>query len=85
MFNKVLVFYPLIVSERLGMVTHIYNPSYSRGRDQEDQGSPLVWAENLGDSPILTNKASIVVHICNPSYMGGKRRTALQGWPLAKM
>jgi hypothetical protein len=28
---------------------HAYNPSYSRGRDQEDHGSKLPWANSSRD------------------------------------
>jgi hypothetical protein len=33
-------------------VAHTYNPSYSGGRDEEDQGSKPAWANSLQD-PIL--------------------------------
>jgi hypothetical protein len=33
-------------------VAHAYNPSYSRGRDQEDHGSKTAWANSFQD-PIL--------------------------------
>jgi hypothetical protein len=35
-------------------VTHTYNPSYSRGRDQEDHGSKPAQANNSQD-PIQKN------------------------------
>jgi hypothetical protein len=31
------------------LVAHTCNPSYSRGRDQEDQVLKPAWANNLGD------------------------------------
>jgi hypothetical protein len=34
------------------LLAHACNPSYSGGRDQEDQGSKPAWANSLGD-PIL--------------------------------
>jgi hypothetical protein len=34
------------------LVAHACNPSYSRGRDQEDGGSKPTWANSLRD-PIL--------------------------------
>jgi hypothetical protein len=33
-------------------VAHVYNPSYSGGRNQEDRGSKPAWANTLQD-PIL--------------------------------
>jgi hypothetical protein len=35
------------------MVAHACNPSYLGGRDQEDQGSKLAWANSYGDSTQL--------------------------------
>jgi hypothetical protein len=32
------------------LVTHTYNPSFSRGRDQEDRGSKPAQANSLKDS-----------------------------------
>jgi hypothetical protein len=32
-------------------VVHTYNPSYSRGRDQEDHGLKSAWANNLKKNP----------------------------------
>jgi ribosomal protein S21 len=44
-------------------VTHAYNPSYSGGRDQEDQGSKPAQANSLGDSilkkKIITKKGLV--------------------------
>jgi hypothetical protein len=31
------------------LVAHAYNPSYSRGRDQEDRGSKPAWANSSQD------------------------------------
>jgi hypothetical protein len=31
------------------LVVHACNPSYSGGRDQEDRGSKLTWANSLKD------------------------------------
>jgi hypothetical protein len=30
-----------------GMIAHIYNPSYSGGKDQEGHGSKQTWANSL--------------------------------------
>jgi hypothetical protein len=39
------------------VVAHAYNPSYSGGRDQEDQDLKPAWANNLRD-PILKKTPS---------------------------
>jgi hypothetical protein len=43
-------------------VAHAYNPSYSRGRDQEDRGSKPAWANSSRD-PIskITNTKKVLV------------------------
>jgi hypothetical protein len=48
-------------------VPHIYNPSYSGGRDWEDPFSRP--AKSLEDPPISTNKKLGIA--CHPSYVGG--------------
>jgi hypothetical protein len=37
-------------------VAYIYNPSYSRGRDQEDGGSKPAWENSLFARPYLEKK-----------------------------
>jgi hypothetical protein len=45
-------------------VAHIYNPSYSGGRDQKDHGSKLAWANSSRDptskNPLTKNWAGRV-------------------------
>jgi hypothetical protein len=51
------------------------NPSYSGGRDWEDQGlRPGCGVGRSAQHPILTNKKlGIVGQACHPSYSGGNR------------
>jgi hypothetical protein len=42
-----------LVSDKIaGIITRVYNPSYSGGRDQEDHSSKPAWVTSSGD-PIL--------------------------------
>jgi hypothetical protein len=50
------------------MVVHTYKPSYSGGRDWEDNDSRLAQANSWPD-PISTNKLTMVAHISNSSYL----------------
>jgi hypothetical protein len=55
-----------------GMVVHICNLSYFRGRDQEDCSSRSTQAKKLAQDPFSTkNKLGIVAHAYNPNYAGG--------------
>jgi hypothetical protein len=55
-FNSVFMVVMLFKVNEAGQmrVAHTCNPSYSGGRDQEDQGSKPAWANSLQD-PILKN------------------------------
>jgi hypothetical protein len=50
---------------------HVYNPSYSRGRNQKDHGSRSAQAKSKGD-PISTNKPGMVV-LRQEAQVGGSR------------
>jgi hypothetical protein len=60
-------------------VAHVCNPSYSKGRDQEDQGSKLAQANSLWDpiskKPItkkgLVESLRVWALSSNPSTQGG--------------
>jgi hypothetical protein len=49
------------------------NPSYSGGRDQENEGLTLAQVKSRQD-PILTNKLGVMALTCHPSYTGGINR-----------
>jgi hypothetical protein len=65
------------------MVAHVYNPSYSGGRGQEDHGSRLAQVKKKKIArTISTNKLGMMVHAYKPSYMGDTgRRIVVQAWP----
>jgi hypothetical protein len=72
----------------LGMVAHIYYPTYLGGRNWRYQGSRPDWAKSYWD-PKSTNKPGIMVHTCymvvNPNHTGGVgRRIAVLNQPQAK-
>jgi hypothetical protein len=57
------------------MVSHVYNPSYSGGKDWEDYSLRPCWARL--PTPISINKLGVVAHTCHSSYqeayLGGQQ------------
>jgi hypothetical protein len=54
---SLLNYFPLLEDNYCqALVAHAYNPRYSGGRDQEDHGSKLAWANSSWD-PILKKKS----------------------------
>jgi hypothetical protein len=58
-------------------VLHTCNPSYSGGRDQEDQGSKPAQMKKLVSSD-LKKQAGVVAYSCNKSY--SKRLQVGESW-----
>jgi hypothetical protein len=52
-----------IKSDKWSMTVHACDPSYSAGRDQEDNGSRLALVKSNETPSISTNKVEVVVHI----------------------
>jgi hypothetical protein len=69
-----------------------YNPSYSRGRDQEDHGSKPAWANSSLD--LISKKPSPKSRIggvargvgpeFKPQYHTHKKETNKEGWGVAQ-
>jgi hypothetical protein len=53
------------------MVAQVCNPSYSRGRHQEDCGSRTAQT-NSNPHPISTSNLGMMVHDSNSTYARGK-------------
>jgi hypothetical protein len=57
----------------MGIVAHTYNPSYSRGGNQEGCGSKPVQGKSYQD-PHLNKPGMVRSHACDPSYVGDHKK-----------
>jgi hypothetical protein len=64
---------------KLNIVAHTCNPSYSGGKDQEDQGSRPAWAKSK--IPYQQKKLGMVACASYPSYVGSISRIVAQTCP----
>jgi hypothetical protein len=55
---------------RSGAIAHTCNPSYSGGRDWEDQGSRPTWIKKFKRPYLHFCKLDMVAHSCHPSCAG---------------
>jgi hypothetical protein len=68
-------------------MAHAYNPSYSRGRDQEDSHSKPAWANSSAISqkkPITKKRAGGVAQDVGPEFKSWhtKKKKKKSGWAL---
>jgi hypothetical protein len=62
------------IENKLGMVVHTCNPTYTRDRDRRI-GSKANPRKSM--KPCHKNKPGVVVHTCNSSYLSGRGKRVM--------